>query len=495
VFSFLADKCESFNKKQARRTSRVAKSRLKPRLFEQLEVRQLMTAVPAFSSLPSADVTVYLDFDGHYESVAGNLYEPEKLLVFHDVTTPVFSRDDDADFSATELQMIEQIWKCVAEDYAPFNVNVTTVAPAEFEHGSGLRIAIGGSSLDWYGADSTGFGINGAYRNAVNPNTVYVFTDNFFGATPQYARKVADVASHESGHAFGLGHQQWKDANGTVISDYNPGDAEHAPLMGDSLHSQRSLWWKSTVGQFAEQNDIKTLVNSGNEITLRPDDHGDALATATPLTLESGPVAGLITLSQAMILDNQNVAPDVDAFVINLPENGLMKHWQVNVGVDGYSANFDAKLEVYRVEGKSMTLVGMSDSDFSLGAGLTFTGAGQYLIKVKSHGGFGDIGQYKLDVFQAADAPLSVERFTLPPLIDIVCDPLQPIEKPGLIVSRDLTAPIVTPITTKAGTSASVSPMLTKTVVTSVGRATNSVDEIALDLAFADLESGSQWTM
>ena len=83
----------------------------------------------------------------------------------------------------------------------------------------------------------------------------------------------------------------------------------------------------------------------------------------------------------------------------------------------------------------------------------------------RRHGGFGDIGQYTLDVIQAADAPPLVERFTLPPLIDIVCEPLQPIEITGLIVSRDLTAPMVTPITTKAATIWSISPMVCKTVI------------------------------
>jgi hypothetical protein len=76
------------------------------------------------------------------------------------------------------------------------------------------------------------------------------------------------------------------------------------------------------------------------------DDHDDALA--------SGPIAGSITLGQATILNNQHVTHDVDAFVINLPENELMKHCQVNVELDGYLANFVGKLEVYRVEGKSI---------------------------------------------------------------------------------------------------------------------------------------------
>ncbi len=493
MFSFMTG---MFGSMANRRTARPSKSGRKRRGFEQLETRQMMSAVPAFSSLPSADVTVYLDFDGHFESQWGNLYDPEEGPVFANVTTPVFSRDADPNYyNATELQMIEQIWRCVAEDYAPFNINVTTVEPAEFGLGTGLRVAIGGSYLDWYGENHTGVGIPGSYRIAEDPNTVYVFSDNFDNGD-QYARQVADIASHEAGHAFGLGHQEWKDANGVKIGDYNPGDAEQAPLMGDSRYSQRSLWWTSTFGVAGEQNDIKKLVNGYNEITIRADDHGDTFGSATPLNLASGPVSGVITLSQSMILNNETVEADVDAFVITLPENGFMRHWQANVGVDAYSANFDAKLEIYRVQGKSTILVGVSDPDQSLGAGLTFEGAGQYLIKVKSHGGFGDIGQYKLDVFQTTDTLPSPELLNLPPLIDIVCDPLQPVENPGLIVSPDVNLLFVTKISTAERIiTSNVTQLGVKSRVASVSRTPQTADNLALDLAFADLGGGKKWGM
>ncbi len=34
---------------------------------------------------------------------------------------------------------------------------------------------------------------------------------------------VAQAASHEAGHAFGLEHQILRDANGFVVREYNPG--------------------------------------------------------------------------------------------------------------------------------------------------------------------------------------------------------------------------------------------------------------------------------
>ena len=43
----------------------------------------------------------------------------------------VFSLDSDlTTFSSTELATINTIWAQVAEDYAPFNIDVTTVMPA-----------------------------------------------------------------------------------------------------------------------------------------------------------------------------------------------------------------------------------------------------------------------------------------------------------------------------------------------------------------------------
>src|SRR5205085_6005574 len=104
-----------------------------------------LNAIPALNSLPGAKASIYLDFDGHSETSWGS---------FASASVPVYDIDGDATtFSAGELTNIQQIWQQVAEDYAPFNVNVTTVQPASFANGVGLRVAIGGDGA-WSGPPS-----------------------------------------------------------------------------------------------------------------------------------------------------------------------------------------------------------------------------------------------------------------------------------------------------------------------------------------------------
>ena len=57
---------------------------------------------------------------------------------------------DTTSFAPNELAAIKEVWQRMAEDFAPFNINVTTVDPGYFANGRALRVAIGGSGLDWY---------------------------------------------------------------------------------------------------------------------------------------------------------------------------------------------------------------------------------------------------------------------------------------------------------------------------------------------------------
>src|SRR3954451_6141114 len=127
---------------------------------EYLEDRRLMAGldVPQLSSRPGAADTVYLDFDGHFESSWGT---------FSNVTSPAYDRDGDpTTFSATELSSINEIWTRVAEDFAPFNINVTTVEPASFAHGTTLRVVVGGSWSDWYGTQANGVSFLNSFTGA-----------------------------------------------------------------------------------------------------------------------------------------------------------------------------------------------------------------------------------------------------------------------------------------------------------------------------------------
>ena len=94
---------------------------------------------------------------------------------YTNITTPVYDSDGDVTtFSEVELAYIQAVWEVVAEDYAPFNINVTTVEPSVLAPGVpianankvAMRVAIGAQVGDWAGG------------LAISPNTIRSPTHN-----------------------------------------------------------------------------------------------------------------------------------------------------------------------------------------------------------------------------------------------------------------------------------------------------------------------------
>ena len=350
----------------------------RPRV-ELLESRLLLNGdpVPALSSLPGAPATLYLDFDGHFEAAWGNRTN---------VSTPAYNIDGNAStFSDAELVNIQDIWRAVAEDYAPFNLNVSTVEPTSFDNGVGLRVAIGGNSA-WTGGTVGGLSLINSFTNTFI-NTLYVFSDNL-GGDP---RLISDAASHESGHAFGLAHQRlWNGA--TKVAEYQtgPGDGT-APLLGDSYGTTRSMWWYGTTSSATTfQDDMGVIAGAGNGFGYRPDDHGDATGTATSLDVAAD---GLFTAGG--IIGRMD---DVDYFRFSSP--GGMFTFRATVSAFN---NLDARLELRDANGNVLAAANPAGSfDVALAHAMS---AGDYYLVVASAGvssnaaagnyGF-DVGQYTL---------------------------------------------------------------------------------------------------
>ena len=78
-------------------------------------------------SNPGANHTIYLDFTGHTtENTAWNSWKS-----ISKIDTPAYDIDGDVlSFSDNELTRIQNIFQRVAEDFIPFDVNVTTEEPA-----------------------------------------------------------------------------------------------------------------------------------------------------------------------------------------------------------------------------------------------------------------------------------------------------------------------------------------------------------------------------
>ncbi len=336
-----------------------------------------LSAIPALNSLPGAAVSVYLDFDGDYEATWGE---------FSNVTVPVYDQDGDpTTFSDGELASIEEIWSIVAEDYSPFNLNVTTVEPPSFADGVAVRVAIGGDGT-WYANNVGGVGYVDGFTNEY-PNTVYVFPDHLGNGTPKY---VGDASSHETGHAFGLDHQRRYGPFGTIYDEYYAGSSSLAPIMGNSYDATRGVWWKgnrSTQGAEATQDDLAILSRSENGFGYRPDDHGNTPQTATPMvpTFDGVMASGIITTTD-----------DIDYFSFETDTG------QVTITLTvAEQPNLNSRLELRDESGALITESAPGDS---FGAQIVANlQAGSYRVVVASQGFYGDLGQYTLKA--DAEAP------------------------------------------------------------------------------------------
>lgn len=242
------------------------------------------TDVLALSSLPGADLTIHLDVDGG--EVRGTEWNERHAVDV--IVAPPFSLDADPAFSAAEEALVRSTWASLAEDLAPFAVNVTTADPgpdaltrsSAGDAAYGLRVLLtqdtvvdracrcgGAATPDGFGA----IGEAGTFGG-----TAWVFSNGGphagLGAT----------AAHEVGHTVGLLH------DGRDGDPYYAGAGAWAPLMGAPWSSPVSQW---SAGEYAgattRQDDLALLAA---RLPLRADEPA-GLQVADGGT----PLAGVVT--------------------------------------------------------------------------------------------------------------------------------------------------------------------------------------------------------
>ncbi len=410
--------------------------------IENLESRSLMAGIPELSSMPGAPNTIYLDFDGHLEPVWRDTFEGRDYL---NVWSQGYDRDGKADYSTQESLDIRRAWDIVSEDFKPFNVNVTTVAPASMDPNV-LRVVIGGQEfaqylsegrLNWsagtnflvtrQNTPATGSGVSsiGSF-NDDQPNTVYVFADSIMGDRRLNAEEIGNTASHEAGHALGLLHHQrlgtWYGTT-YVADEYHAGNELNTPIMGNNLVSVTKHTWSNSTNIVGNQDQIAVLTSV---LGLRPDDVGDGLASARSFPLAS-------TFVDPRTLENVrwnqtwatiNTSGDADAFAFRTSNGNV----SINVGIP-LDGNLDARLQVFRIDTSVRVINGIrrtysiqtmvADVDptsmrwnntlYGFGAAWqSQLASGNYLAVVRSHGSYGDLGQYQLTIVERT--PIEVNR-------------------------------------------------------------------------------------
>jgi hypothetical protein len=225
-------------------------------------------------SKPSAPLKIYLDFNGH--TTAGTRWNTN-FTGGAAFTTPAFDRNGSTSVSSLEHAIIQATWLSVREDFAPFNVDVTTQDPGyeglrysgTGDTAYGVRVVIGRNT--WYPQSAGGVGYLDTFGTADTP--VYVF------ANGHGAKFVSEAASHEVGHAFGLSH------DGTTSGvTYYGGHNNWAPIMGTSYSRPVTQWSRGEyAGANNTQDDLGLIARYTN---WSADDY--AAGTTTAGTLPAG---------------------------------------------------------------------------------------------------------------------------------------------------------------------------------------------------------------
>ncbi len=239
-----------------------------------------LSSVLQLHSNPTATKTIFLDFDGY--AINNTPWENGGNLSLKSFYTT---------FDTAALTEIQRIWQRVAEDFAPFNVNVTTQDPGtealrKFGTGDdrwGIRVAFTSNLNLLTGKAIANAGGGGtAYYNSFNWNTddvALVFNRGEYTA--------AETASHEVGHTLGLTH----DGAATPTEYYGghggAGPTSWGTIMGAAWVGNDENLTQWSKGQYFgannTQDDLATITN-GNGFTYAADDHGNGFTAATALT-------------------------------------------------------------------------------------------------------------------------------------------------------------------------------------------------------------------
>lgn len=317
-------------------------------------------------SRPGAANVVYIDFDGHV--ISGTVWGSGASFS----AVPFDLDGNNATFNDTERLRIVDIWHRVAEDLAPFDIDVTTEEPSSFNRYTG-RILVT-RDTDATGANMPSKGAGGvAYVNvfgASNYHTYYspalVYYNNLGNGTETY---VAEAASHEFGHNLGLSHDGTTSGT-TYYAGHGDGLVSWAPIMGNSYYNNVTEWSKGEYLNANQTQDDLSIIQG--KLGLVTDDHGNSIGSGTALVIGSN--GSVVSSNPELDPDNLlpqnkgiiNSATDVDVFTFSAGSGPLSL--TVRPAWDAFyratsrrGANLDIKLELRNSNGSLIASNNPSD--------------------------------------------------------------------------------------------------------------------------------------
>ena len=332
-------------------------------------------------SRPGSNFTIYLDFDGNVTE--GTPWNSSRGI--DTIVNPPYDLDGDPlSFSTTELNRVLTSWQRVAEDFAPFDVNVTTEDPgteALRNSGAGdtqwgVRVVVTDDTFADCGCG--GHARIGSFDSSVDtPAFVYNSGQN----------TLPETITHEVGHTINLSHDGTSDGNTTVTyySGHGSGETGWGSIMGAPFSKNVTTW---DIGEYFNANNGGSNANYTNGpddldvatttsgFGYRDDDYGDSPVMAEELQVSNG-----VDVSAFGIIERNT---DVDFF-----------SFETGAGLVSFALaplserpNLDIWAGIYDLGGSLLAQANPSDE---LSATLTDVSldAGTYFLKVDGVGSHG----------------------------------------------------------------------------------------------------------
>jgi len=244
--------------------------------------------VPIYHSLPGSPNVIYLNFVG--ADIVGKAWNDVynlPLLKAKPYTPAAYNPNQTPGFPPAVQQAIGSIWKRVAEDYAPWQIDVTTEAPASYTPTTAVALITQNVTSDGIGMPSPtagGIAFLDTFRffDATYYSPALIYYNNLGGGREDF---VAEVVSHEIGHGFGLTHEGTL-SGVTYYMGAGSGEISWGCIMGAAYNRNVAKFCNGDYPDANNQEDQVAIINE--YLPLRNISAGNSVSTATPLTLTNG---------------------------------------------------------------------------------------------------------------------------------------------------------------------------------------------------------------
>ncbi len=354
--------------------------------------------LPLHHSKPGAPWTMYIDVETRTVPVSPAmrviLARPASTISTSGLTLDA----DSATFNVDEQHVISRIWGRVAEDWAPFDVDVTTERPASF-----ATSPWGGSRVIWNivtrSETALGYAPFSLYGIATALNLCGIST-GFFGQPtftfwantgPAGHSELADTISHEAGHVVGLVHDGARIGSSTLqyYGGHGDGPTSWGPIMGSPFDKNVTQW---SAGDYPNASNLGVcgsgfqddVAHIAQTFGRRADEAGNTVAEAVPLA----------AAARAVITETT----DVDVYALPRADDVRIQVTPFRAGEQTDGGNLDVAAEI--VNGAGLVVARTDDVAQTAAELSALLPPGQHYLRVEASADpanypvYGSLGQY-----------------------------------------------------------------------------------------------------